>query len=109
MSDYVENSISDAVREFVSNHQEVDTDHVVDHLVSRIVLEHMGDDPTGDAITAGVEQAIDACGEDDFEVLVDVVRDRVSEAITGKAKRIALRTINDMAQAARKQMVAESV
>jgi hypothetical protein len=37
-------------------------------------------------------------------VLVDVVRDRVSEAIAGEAKRIALRTINDMAQAARKQM-----
>jgi hypothetical protein len=104
MSDYVRNSISNAVTEFVSNRQELDTDRVVDRLVSEIVLEHLGDDPTDDAITAGVEQAIDACGEDDFEVLVDVVRDRVSEAIAGEAKRIALRTINDMAQAARKQM-----
>jgi len=101
--------IESAAAEILTDRIELDHELAADALAREIIHEHIDTLTPTEAVEAGVQAAIEEIDEATFDLVVDVIRDRVIAEVESQAKAIALRMLRETAAKAERAAAACSV
>jgi len=96
-----------AANEVAEKRIELDDERVAEALATRLVIDVEEESMMSDAIDTGIDEAIDEFDDDDYETVVNVIRDRVTAEVEAHAKAIALRLLRECAEVAKREAEVE--
>jgi transcriptional regulator NrdR family protein len=86
---------------------EFDDDHVTESLAKALAERVLEDVDLDDAVKDGIDRAIDAWDDDEWELVINAVAERVEQELAARATDIALAELQCMTRQAREGATAE--
>jgi hypothetical protein len=91
----------------VSEGIEFDDDHVTESLATALAERVLEDVDLDDAVKDGIDRAIDGWDDDEYELVINAVTERVEQELAARATVIALAELQRMARLARETAMVE--